>query len=1075
MDDDDVTVRVAVRIRPQTPREVIDMCQICTFVQPGEPQVTLGNDKTFSYNYVFDMETSQERVYETCVAGLVDSSLEGYNATVLAYGQTGSGKTYTMGSGFDVELLPEQVGIIPRAIHHLFDGIQSRINEAQENGEIPPEFKVTTQFMELYNEEVIDLFNPSSGKDTVYKIHEDSYGGIQIKGITQKNVISAEETLQCLRLGALSRTTASTQMNTQSSRSHAIFTLHIKQQRIVPLKDSDTNEFETLTAKFHFVDLAGSERLKRTGATGERAKEGISINCGLLALGNVISALGDKSKRALHIPYRDSKLTRLLQDSLGGNSQTVMIACVSPSDRDFMETLNTLKYANRARNIKNKVFVNQDKTSKTISQLKQQIAQLQLELVEYKQGKRLVGQDGTEMVNDMFYENNMLQTEVNNLRTRVKAMQDTIDSLNLKNTNLLAEKATGAWIGGSSDNDVACMVQSYLKEIEELRVKLMESTNMCEQLRKQLNRLQNAQQHSATLAQLDENITLIEEAKKELEREKNLLEKQLDSEAESDEFDSGSEKEDHTQLKDELITLTNDIDMKQKLIDELELSHRRMQTMRQHYEDKLMQLQTRIKDTQEERDKILHTYSAREPSDKIKKIKDEYTKKLSDMQKELKKLQAAQKEHARLLRNQSQHENQLKSYKNELLEMKRTKVKLINKMKEESQKHKESELRRMREIAQLRKETRKNANMIKTMEAERRLKDKVLKRKQEEVSVLRKNQKGHLSTRAAGRLRAGFSERTAKQKWLRVEKSINNIALSRRGLVEQEVRMEYFLEKREALGKELEVLEERRQQAVQKNQDVTQLDSYIEDIKENINYVQETISETQRNVMEIEESQDTNESAHFQTIIDSVCDIEEAKYLIQKLFNMTLSQSHAVAQRDAKLKESEATLTELTQETQVKGQLLDHLLHNEIPIFSKELTTSVSSNANDTSSNASSRSASPLLVPEAPSHKIRRRTALPDDLLYGSQNSMNMSQSLGPYSLQVANSLERVPSVPGSLKVEFMIVHQLRITRSEGNSPVETNIIDWRCINHHSFFTNNVTVLIVLIVVLIILMLLLFL
>lgn len=208
-------------------------------------------------------------------------------------------------------------------------------------------------------------------------------------------VTSVEEALQCLRLGALSRTTASTQMNSQSSRSHAIFTLHIKQQRLVTVENDLTdskeenidpsNEFETLTAKFHFVDLAGSERLKRTGATGERAKEGISINCGLLALGNVISALGDVSKRALHVPYRDSKLTRLLQDSLGGNSQTVMIACISPSDRDFMETLNTLKYANRARNIKNRIMINQDKSSRTITILKQQIAQLQLELIEYKQ------------------------------------------------------------------------------------------------------------------------------------------------------------------------------------------------------------------------------------------------------------------------------------------------------------------------------------------------------------------------------------------------------------------------------------------------------------------------------------------------------------------------------------------------------------------------------------------------------------------------------------------------------------------------------------------------------------------
>ncbi|KAA3679174.1 kinesin family member 4/21/27 [Paragonimus westermani] len=144
-------------------------------------------------------------------------------------------------------------------------------------------------------------------------------------------------------------------------------------------------EFETLTAKFHFVDLAGSERLKRTGATGDRAKEGISINRGLLALGNVISALGDKTKRGCHVPYRDSKLTRLLQDSLGGNSRTIMIACISPSDCDFVETLNTLKYANRARNIRNRVVMNQDKTSKQLAMLRAQLAALQEEVDEYRQ------------------------------------------------------------------------------------------------------------------------------------------------------------------------------------------------------------------------------------------------------------------------------------------------------------------------------------------------------------------------------------------------------------------------------------------------------------------------------------------------------------------------------------------------------------------------------------------------------------------------------------------------------------------------------------------------------------------
>ncbi|XP_050314034.1 kinesin-like protein KIF21A [Anthonomus grandis grandis] len=1040
MEDDDVSVRVAVRIRPQTPREIIDMCQMCTSVTPGEPQVTLGNDKAFTYNYVFDTDSHQEEVYEHCVASLIESSLEGYNATILAYGQTGSGKTYTMGTGFDVELPMEQKGIIPRAIHHLFDGIQSRIDKAHEIGILAPEFKVMVQFMELYNEEVIDLFNPSYTKEKVYKIHEDPYGGIQVKGVTFKTVQSAEEALQCLRLGALSRTTASTQMNTQSSRSHAIFTLHVKQQRLVPSEEENviSNDFETLSAKFHFVDLAGSERLKRTGATGERQKEGISINCGLLALGNVISALGDKTKRALHIPYRDSKLTRLLQDSLGGNSQTVMIACVSPSDRDFMETLNTLKYANRARNIKNKIFINQDKSSKTICQLRQQIAQLQLELVEYKQGKRIIGEDGSESVNDMFYENNMLQGEISNLRTRVKAMQETIDSLTLRNTSLLAEKAMGGWINSGTNSEVADMVQAYLKEIEELRAKLMESNNTCEQLRKQLSRSQSPQRQSMLMSSsmIDEQTSLLEIAKKNLQKEKEVLNRRSmeldqDSDGGNSEDESTSDNEDvNNELNDELITLTNDIDMKQKLIDELELSQRRMQTMRQHYEDKLMQLQHRIQNTQEERDKVLHRYSSHsEPSDKIKKIKEDYTRKINDMQRELKRLQAAQKEHVRLVRNQSQYEQTLKGYKDELLEMKRAKVRLIIKMKEEAQKHKEAELKREREIAKLRKETRKNANVIRTMENERRIRDQVLKRKQEEVSVLRKSQRGRLSLKAAGRVPTkAFSEKTAKQKWLQVEKSVNNIALSRRGLVEQEVRMEHFLEKREALGKELEILEERRKIAVQKDQDIMQLDSYIEDIKENINYVQEIIAETQQNVIDIEKNLDPADTAGLEQIVASVYDIGEAKYIIQKLYNMTLAQSHAVAQRDAKLRENEANLVELQQEANVKGQLLDHLLHNEIPIFSKELVTSVSSNSNDiTSSNNSSRSSSPippesrLQVPEPQvpqtRSKIRRRTAQPNEMLFGLNTSMSQSHHDSHSLFKLDCSLQRVPSVPGGLKL----------------------------------------------------------
>jgi kinesin family member 21 len=265
-----------------------------------------------------------------------------------------------MGTGFDRNLLECQEGIIPRAVRHLFSGIQAiQENPYDEDGTYlgSVQFSVAAQFMELYNEEIIDLLDPYS-KGKIFKIHEDTHGSISVAGGTIKPLKGPQDALNCLQQGAIARTTASTNMNELSSRSHAIFTILIRRQRVMSSDDCpDGDDLETLTSKFHFVDLAGSERLKRTGATGERAREGISINCGLLALGNVISALGGKlkifiyyihiflyklhvsftdvTKKASHVPYRDSKLTRLLQDSLGGNSQTCMIACVSPSDVNF--------------------------------------------------------------------------------------------------------------------------------------------------------------------------------------------------------------------------------------------------------------------------------------------------------------------------------------------------------------------------------------------------------------------------------------------------------------------------------------------------------------------------------------------------------------------------------------------------------------------------------------------------------------------------------------------------------------------------------------------------------------------
>uniref|UniRef100_A0A452G2Z6 Kinesin-like protein KIF21A n=1 Tax=Capra hircus TaxID=9925 RepID=A0A452G2Z6_CAPHI len=961
------------RIRPQLAKERIEGCHICTSVTPGEPQVFLGKDKAFTFDYVFDIDSQQEQIYTQCIEKLIEGCFEGYNATVFAYGQTGAGKTYTMGTGFDVNIIEEEQGIISRAVKHLFKSIEEKKHTSIKNGLPPPDFKVNAQFLELYNEEVLDLFDTTRDIDAKTKksnirIHEDSAGGIYTVGVTTRTVNTESEMMQCLKLGALSRTTASTQMNVQSSRSHAIFTIHLCQTRMCPQIDAESatdnkvisessqmNEFETLTAKFHFVDLAGSERLKRTGATGERAKEGISINCGLLALGNVISALGDKSKRATHVPYRDSKLTRLLQDSLGGNSQTIMIACVSPSDRDFMETLNTLKYANRARNIKNKVMVNQDRASQQINALRSEITRLQMELMEYKTGKRIIDEEGVESINDMFHENAMLQTENNNLRVRIKAMQETVDALRTRITQLVSDQANQVLVrAGEGNEEISNMIHNYIKEIEDLRAKLLESEAVNENLRKNLTRATSRSPYfsgssafSPTIVSSDkETIEIIDLAKKDLEKlkrkekkkkkrlqkleesnreersvagkedntdtdqekkeGKNISERENieleveesqevsdhedeeeEEEEEEDDIEGGessdesdSESDEKANYQADLANITCEIAIKQKLIDELENSQKRLQTLKKQYEEKLMMLQHKIRDTQLERDQVLQNLGSVESysEEKAKKVRSEYEKKLQAMNKELQRLQAAQKEHARLLKNQSQYEKQLKKLQQDVMEMKKTKVRLMKQMKEEQEKARLTESRRNREIAQLKKDQRKRDHQLRLLEAQKRNQEVVLRRKTEEVTALRR-QVRPMSDKVAGKvtrklsssdtpvqdtgssaaaietdaLRAGaqqkmripvarvqalptptangtrkkyqrkgltgrvFTSRTARMKWQLLERRITDIIMQKMTISNMESDMNRLLKQREELTKRREKLSKRREKIVKEN------------------------------------------------------------------------------------------------------------------------------------------------------------------------------------------------------------------------------------------------------------------
>ncbi|XP_041652433.1 kinesin-like protein KIF21A isoform X6 [Cheilinus undulatus] len=1121
---DESSVRVALRIRPQLAREKIEGCHICTYVMPGEPQVILGKDKSFTYDYMFDMDSTQDAIYSTCTEKLIEGCFEGYNATVFAYGQTGSGKTYTMGTGFDVNILDDELGIIPRAVQHLFKGIEERRQAAQEQGRPVPEFKINAQFLELYNEEVLDLFDSARDmkQKSHIKIHEDANGGIYTVGVTTRTVSSAAEMIQCLKLGALSRTTASTQMNVQSSRSHAIFTIHLCQVRVcasdnqdnetdnrVSNGNSEMDEYETLTAKFHFVDLAGSERLKRTGATGDRAKEGISINCGLLALGNVISALGDRSKRSSHVPYRDSKLTRLLQDSLGGNSQTVMIACISPSDRDFMETLNTLKYANRARNIKNKVMVNQDKASQQISALRTEIARLQMELMEYKTGKRLMGEDGVESFSDMFHENSMLQTENSNLRVRVKAMQETIDAQRARLTQLLSDQANQALsrAGEGGTEEIGNMIQGYIKEIEDLRAKLLESEAVNENLRKNLSRASSRQSFyggpgsfsSTMLAPEKETSDIIELAKKDLEKlkkrerkkkksankeevpdneqekgtEKDIAERvnedaemdvqegsdheeadeeeeeeeeEMDVEESSDDSDSESDEKENFQA--DLANITCEIAIKQKLIDELENSQRRLHTLKQQYEQKLMMLQCKIRDTQLERDRVLQNMTSVESGteDKAKKIKAEYEKKLSVMNKEMQKLQSAQKEHARLLKNQSQYEKQLKKLQMDVAEMKKTKVRLMKQMKEQQEKNRMNESRRNREIASLKKDQRKQEHQLKLLEAQKRQQELILRRKTEEVTALRRQVRptsgkvvrkvnlpdpvqdsphrppsGRMyssgnaapnGTRLSYRRTAGiYSTRVARNKWQSLERRVTDIIMQRMTISNMEADMNRLLKQREELTKRKEKVIRKRDRLVREGPEAEKamlpLNEEVDALTANIDYINDSIADCQANIMQMEETKEEGDTMDVSAVVGS-CTLTEARFLLDHFMSMAINKGLQAAQRESQVKVMEGRLkqTEITSATQ--NQLLFHMLKEKAE-FNPELDALLGNalqelgnipaeNGDDSSSDESAQSPSAegntlasdlmkLCGETKTRNKARRRTTTQMELLYANSDS----------------------------------------------------------------------------------------
>ena len=365
------SVKVGVRIRPLSKKERIQG-KNHTLKETSSSSLTF-KGKGYTFDHVFPTSFTQNDLYTATAAPMLRSFLEGYNVTIMAYGQTGSGKTYTMGTGDVSQEDEDEQGLIPRFVTDLFENIRTE-KENMDNieGKFAPQ--VTVSFMEIYGEDVFDLM-ASEGTPSMTSTHkertslpvrEDEKGGVFVQGVTEINVNSASAALELLCRGTRNRITASTAMNAGSSRSHAVFSVTLEQHLKPTSSDlaEVTDTTERVISKLTFVDLAGSERLKRTNAEGQRMKEGIQINSGLFNLGQVINALADEQRlkqgKSTFVPYRNSKLTHLLKDALGGNSQTLFLACVSPAESDEGETQSSLGYARSARNIQNKPVRNMD-------------------------------------------------------------------------------------------------------------------------------------------------------------------------------------------------------------------------------------------------------------------------------------------------------------------------------------------------------------------------------------------------------------------------------------------------------------------------------------------------------------------------------------------------------------------------------------------------------------------------------------------------------------------------------------------------------------------------------------------
>jgi len=657
---------------------------------------------------------------------MLDAFLDGYNSTIMAYGQTGSGKTFTMGSEanyhcptsvVDEENDAVNLGLIPRFMNDIFSSLHQRKVRDQENFILEKEenkgagsqnythhnqlidYQVSATFLEVYGDSIHDLLGDDCRQ--ILPLREDGKGGIVVVGLKESKIHCAKDALQVLHDGTLNRTTAATLMNKKSSRSHAVFTIILKQTTREKKNGQDQSSADdvgtvdvTTVSRFTFVDLAGSERMKKTGAEGERAKEGIKINQGLLALGNVINALADEERlmkgEYIHVPYRQSKLTRLLQDALGGNSQTLFLACVSPSDTNASETASTLKYANRARDIKNKPSKNVDATVAEMQRLYALTTVLERELVRIKFGDKTnsatmsaeedekdceeIGEASEELLQRVGVQEYL--NKVRRVAAETKASAPSAPPLAVSRSH------EGRSLAGTASNTGVGLQPSAMHPNRPMSAK---------------------SRRQSVLDSIDNTILGVNP-----DEDIALLDKLLELQNIDQEFDTKA-KEDQEKLNQ----VEGELEAQEQLLLQLKDNMKGYHNLKDRFEVMMMEVQS-LESEKTNLAKELESVQVDPSKGCSKAIK----KRLDDVESKLARARSDTRKNQQMYRKAEQEAQKAKVLQKTIESLKQGKVALIKKQREASSKHKESTEAKTREIQALKKKERKDGQKMTKLENE---------------------------------------------------------------------------------------------------------------------------------------------------------------------------------------------------------------------------------------------------------------------------------------------------------------------------------------------------------------------